>query len=327
MTLQAEAGLQTVEVDACPACGSAHQASTIENVRDWYFDCVAGEWSFTECGDCGSLYLNPRLTTDDLPKAYSRYYTHTAKPANQSGNRDGLYKKLVNSITNARFGTSLTPSFELLSQIKPVGHLTPTRIAQRYRYFPRLKPGARILDVGCGSGGFLRLANLSGWSAFGVDFDDIAVQEAKAEGLSVVHGSVDAARTFGHKFDAISLSHVIEHVPDIQGTLAVCFEILEDQGFIYLEFPNPQCDSRRKFGRYWRGLEAPRHLCIPSKTAIQNILQNIGFHGISFVDNHGETRGVDAASAEVADAHGHAIEGFTRISPEEPSFVRVTGWK
>jgi hypothetical protein len=50
---------------------------------------------------------------------------------------------------------------------------------------------------------------------------------------------------------------------------------------LHISVPNPQGLSARWFGRYWRGLEAPRHIVLFSAGQIEHLLRQHGFTQIA----------------------------------------------
>ncbi len=74
----------------------------------------------------------------------------------------------------------------------------------------------RVLDVGCGAGEFLVRLRSEGIDARGIDADPEAVRAATAAGCSVHRGDaaaiLEAMAREGLRFDAVVLSHVVEHL-------------------------------------------------------------------------------------------------------------------
>jgi 2-polyprenyl-3-methyl-5-hydroxy-6-metoxy-1,4-benzoquinol methylase len=139
-----------------------------------------------------------------------------------------------------------------------------------------LKPG-KILDVGCGDGAFLNLMRGRGWSVEGVDVDAKAVARAKAKyGLELRCSNLRAAGFPHDTFDAITLSHVIEHVPDPPGLLAEMARVLKPGGRLVATTPNIRSRGHKTFQRDWRGLEPPRHLNIFSLNALRECARRAG---------------------------------------------------
>jgi SAM-dependent methyltransferase len=142
------------------------------------------------------------------------------------------------------------------------------------------KVDAKILDVGFGAGAFLKLAKAMGREGFGIDTDPITVENAKNEQLDVKLGDIQLFEKLGVTFDAITLSHVIEHVHYPKKLMESTFNCLRPGGQIWIETPNIDSFGHAKFGKHWRGLEAPRHLVIFSWCSLENMLKEMGYINI-----------------------------------------------
>jgi SAM-dependent methyltransferase len=147
--------------------------------------------------------------------------------------------------------------------------------------FLKYVPDGQLLDVGCGSGAWLKSMRELGWRAEGVDFDENAIAVAQQDGLKVSAGSLEQQGYPSDKFDAVTLSHVIEHVPDPVGTLTECARILKPGGKLIVATPNNWSLGHRLFRKNWRGLEPPRHLHIFSPQSLRRTLQLAGFSRVS----------------------------------------------
>jgi SAM-dependent methyltransferase len=99
-------------------------------------------------------------------------------------------------------------------------------------------PPGQLLDVGAGIGTFLAIARDEGWAVEGTEVSSTAIAHAQERyGLALRAGLLEEAAPPG-PYDAISLWHVIEHVPDPVATLRFCHGILRDRGRIILAMPN-----------------------------------------------------------------------------------------
>ena len=73
-----------------------------------------------------------------------------------------------------------------------------------------LKPGARILDFGCGAGSMVREYEAAGYDAFGCDIN-LAVETDRLRRINSVDGSLPFPDEF---FDFVFSDQVMEHVKD-----------------------------------------------------------------------------------------------------------------
>jgi SAM-dependent methyltransferase len=100
----------------------------------------------------------------------------------------------------------------------------------------RCPPPARLLDVGCGAGEFLEVANALGYDATGIDVSEQAVSICRAKGINSHVGDLPSAGLPG-KFDVITMWDVVEHVRDPCALLAKAAELLSDRGLLFAKVP------------------------------------------------------------------------------------------
>lgn len=159
----------------------------------------------------------------------------------------------------------------------------------------------RVLDIGCGNGGFLAKAKAAGWLVQGLDFDPQAINACRMKGVEAKEGGIEALSSFADgTFDYVTCSHLVEHVHEPMGLLRECFRVLRPGGALWLETPNIESYGYRRYGRHWRGLEPPRHLVLFSRSSLFQALRRTGFSKVRQYDNTLSSFGVLAASEALA---------------------------
>jgi 2-polyprenyl-3-methyl-5-hydroxy-6-metoxy-1,4-benzoquinol methylase len=221
---------------------------------------------------------------EEIGKAYASYYTHVPDTSGSSSPLKLFYLGIKRRWLNDRYGY-LAGASETSSggQAKKTHWFFPMLRQPAFRdvrFLPFVEKG-KLLDVGCGSGQWLVEMKNLGWIADGVDFDPMAVKAACAMGLDVRVGSVEDQNFPTASYDAITLSHVIEHVPDPIGTIKECARLLKPGGRLVLFTPNASSLCHRYFKQDWRGLEPPRHLHIFSLNAMRKMFANLDFQHVS----------------------------------------------
>ena len=267
-----------MRVDDCPVCGSNVRTNLYHDLTDNAFGAVGGSWSLWRCQNCTSAYLDPRLSDAALPRAYTNYYTHGGPAASAGGLKHRLKALLYRRSRRWRNRPYGSPSRRLYAGLAARWPHLAQVTERTTRYLPA-KAAGRLLDVGCGNGAYLALVRDMGWSVRGCDFDSEAVTAAAAKGLQVRVGGIESFDV-AEKFDAITMNHVIEHVPDPGDTLAQAFRRLAPGGQLFIETPNIDAQGHKIFGAHWRGLEAPRHLILFNHKSLRAVLDATGFTNI-----------------------------------------------
>ena len=264
------------DVRACPVCGSGGRTPLHDGLEDRTFRAAPGRWRLQRCTACGSAYLDPRPTPATVGRAYSSYFTHaedprTTPPATGLG---GLRTALANGELNARWGYRARPA-------TAAGRLAarlPGRaaaVARSVRHLPA-RDGGRLLDVGSGSGSFIAQMERLGWRAEGLEPDPEAVAVARAAGLNVAQGTVDDLDAEAEAFDAVTLSHVIEHLHDPEDALRRIARVLRPGGLLWIATPNLRALGHRRYGRDWLALDPPRHLVLFHRRSLEALLRRCG---------------------------------------------------
>jgi SAM-dependent methyltransferase len=307
-------GLESVP--ACPVCGDENRSLFFNDLTDRLWLSAPGRWSLYRCEACSSAFLDPRPTRSTIGRAYSTYYTHSGDAGPRPLDGRDLRAALLNGYLNGRYGYDLAPA----SRWGPfVVRLLPKRRWYADRLVRNLRAragGGRLLDVGCGGGEFLVQMREAGWDVHGIEPDAAAATRARAEGVPVVHASLEEAELPAASFDAITMSHVIEHLHDPVRALRICRRLIRSGGMLWVATPNLDAVGRTLYGRHWIGLDPPRHLVIFTRSSLANAVSSAGFRLERFLPDYSAER-VFPCSATVAageDAQDPRIVGQHRSS-------------
>lgn len=137
------------------------------------------------------------------------------------------------------------------------------------------RPAGRLLDLGCGTGAFLRTMAEAGWECWGVEPSSSAA--ASFAGCRVFSGELKNAGFEDNFFDAVTLWQVLEHLPDPRACLLDIRRILKDDGVIVISVPNIESFQAFLGGESWFALELPRHRWQFSARTLTGLLEKNGF--------------------------------------------------
>src|SRR2546430_14297905 len=111
---------------------------------------------------------------------------------------------------------------------------------------PPWRGDGRYLDVGCGSGASLGVAQALGWRVAGIEMDTAAAEKARRFTKEIYVGDVRSAPFGRASFDVVTAFHVLEHVPDPVAVVRRMLEWLAAEGLVNLE--GPQAEIGRAHG-------------------------------------------------------------------------------
>jgi len=179
----------------------------------------------------------------------------------------------------------------------------------------------RLLDVGAGSGWLVEQMNALGWEAEGLDFDEKAIARARMRGLVMHAGGLPDAGFGRESFDALTMSHSIEHVNDPMRWIAEAYRVLRPGGALVVATPNARSLLHRKYGEGWFALDPPRHLHLFNRPLLHRLLEQAGFSTIrvftSIRDANGAWLGSRAIRRlghfDMMGSHGAAAKGVARL--------------
>lgn len=153
-----------------------------------------------------------------------------------------------------------------------IRNLRLLRKIERFR-----KPG-KLLDVGIGTGLFLKLAKSHQWRLIGIDISHYAVEKVKKElKINIIKQELEDAHFKTNSFDVVNMRHTIEHVKNPLRVLGEAYRILKPNGIICIATPNSQGIHTKIYGRAWPHWDFKHHLSFFSKDSLRNLVENCGF--------------------------------------------------
>jgi SAM-dependent methyltransferase len=236
----------------CPFCNS-EKASLFERFGYQH------RYQYVQCQDCCLVYQNPRpvYNQDFFETAYEVYSSSNSfqKPESAALTEQGkiVYKEYSFNIS------------EIESFVGKTG---------------------RLLEIGCNTGFFCKVALDRGWHPIGVEISKTMAEIAhQSYGIETRAGDW-VKMDFNQSFDAIYCSHVIEHIPNPREWMQRFREVLAPGGIICISVPNMQSFDR-KFKRglkrlglkkdKWEKWRTPDHLFEPCEKSIGRFFKSCNF--------------------------------------------------
>jgi 2-polyprenyl-3-methyl-5-hydroxy-6-metoxy-1,4-benzoquinol methylase len=126
-----------------------------------------------------------------------------------------------------------------------------------------------LLDIGCGTGDFLKIAQNNNWQVTGVEPNEKARSIANQKTNNTVFDSEQLSQFENHSFDVITLWHVLEHLPNLDDQLLIFKNLLKENGTLIIAVPNYKSFDAKYYKSFWAAFDVPRHLWHFNQKAIK----------------------------------------------------------
>ncbi len=190
-----------VELTACPVCG-------LNLVKPPLY--ILQHFNVYRC-HCGLEFISPCLTVQEMISIYSstQVLQKTNPVLKDYYNYDGLDPE----------GKTYQDYDRALNELSSLTH------------------SGKLLEVGCGRGGLLRLAKQKGWEVLGIDSSSDNIKEIQKYGIP---GFCEDFLKYGqtNKFDVVVLWDLIEHPTDPARYIQKSWELLNDDGLLVIATPH-----------------------------------------------------------------------------------------
>lgn len=215
------------------------------------------EFDYRQCSRCGTLWL------PEPPADLVRFYS------------DGYYSMAMTAESASRSAVHSAFARILLKVPHRLRAAAGARLYLKPRVFGWVHPGvtqqSTIGDVGAGQGELLRkMVRLGFTDLWGID----PFIEADRRDGPIVFRKAEIGQVDG-RFDVLMFNHSLEHVPDPLQTLVDARERLNPGGSIVVRLPVAE-EAWERYGVDWVGLDAPRHLFVPTVRGFQLLAERAG---------------------------------------------------
>ncbi|MCI4669317.1 MAG: class I SAM-dependent methyltransferase [Bacteroidia bacterium] len=202
-----------------------------------------------KCDNCGGRFTQNIPVESEIGKYYQseEYISHT-------DTSKGLVNSLYQIVRNYTLGTK-------------------RKLVEK----SSKKDKGSILDIGCGTGDFLKAMKDSGWETLGLEPDDRARKVALSKNGIKSEFSTHLFEIQAASFDVVSMWHVLEHVHELHKYLDTIFKILKDDGVLIIAVPNYQSSDAHHYKDKWAAYDVPRHLYHFSPESMDKLLDSHDF--------------------------------------------------
>ncbi|MBS9461286.1 class I SAM-dependent methyltransferase [Flagellimonas sp. 389] len=135
-----------------------------------------------------------------------------------------------------------------------------------------------LLDIGAGTGDFLKSAISKGFKAAGIEPNEKARTNAEQKGITLHQDLADVKE---HKFQVITMWHVLEHLPNLQEQIKQIAKLLEPNGKLFIAVPNYKSFDAKYYRTHWAAFDVPRHLWHFSRLSIQRLFEKENMEVVS----------------------------------------------
>ena len=137
--------------------------------------------------------------------------------------------------------------------------------------YDNINKDEKVLDVGCGTGEFLKRIREKTANAYGLELNSVAWEKCKASGLTVYNETIQAhADKNPGAYDVVCIFQVLEHVYDIRGFLDAAIKALKKGGKLVIGVPNNE-PYLQGYDKYSTLNLPPHHMGMWNQKALRNI--------------------------------------------------------
>ncbi|MGD2090364.1 MAG: methyltransferase domain-containing protein [Candidatus Aminicenantes bacterium] len=138
------------------------------------------------------------------------------------------------------------------------------QVASKY-----IKPGMRVLEVGCARGDFINKLSRKGAICTGLEFNKKAIMKGQDKGVKILEESIqEHAENYTNFYDIVCSFQVMEHIPVVRSFIESKLKVLKKGGKLIISVPNN--DSTLDFENSLLNLP-PHHLGLWNRESLLSI--------------------------------------------------------
>ncbi|WP_330202760.1 class I SAM-dependent methyltransferase [Cyanobacterium sp. Dongsha4] len=255
-----------IELKNCPLCGSSEKRLLFK-AHDLLMG-QGGEFGVEQCIKCDFRFTNPRPPAENIFDYYTRDY-HCYRDDNISTN------KIIESSTSEKIQSNDSVKYGFYGGFW----------GSRGWAIPNLNKGATVLELGCGSGGFIRECISRGWNTIGTDLNRDLQSTIFNMGAKFIETNLPSINLPDNHLDAVFAWQVLEHLYQPIETLEEIKRVLKPQGIFAFSVPNSDCWQFHLFKNKWAGLQVPTHVSHFSEKSIRQVVEK---SGLNIVEIYGQ---------------------------------------
>jgi SAM-dependent methyltransferase len=247
----------------CVACGG-FEYTRLFTAQEKLFG-TNESFDYFQCKSCHTLQI--ARIPHDIGRHYPTDYYSIAGAHEPIKRLNGL-RRFVRSARTDYYIDRLNPMGWAIDKI------LPNYFELSWEWFRGFaKTRSSILDVGCGHGELLRNMHAQGFNRL-TGVDPFVLRSVESDGLRILRGELNDLN--GH-FDFVMLHHSLEHMPDPLSALCEVRRLLRRGGSVLVRLPVADTFLEKHYGINWIGLDAPRHLFVPSRAGLNELARRAGF--------------------------------------------------
>ena len=131
----------------------------------------------------------------------------------------------------------------------------------------------KLLDVGCGTGDFLQIAQKNKWTVSGIEPNEKARTIANTKTSNSVFEVDYLLKIKPNSFNVITLWHVLEHLPKLDEHISILKSLLKPEGTLIIAVPNYNSYDAKYYKEFWAAYDAPRHLWHFSQSSVSKLVE------------------------------------------------------